>query len=187
MEKEKVQYQFEALKNQVNPHFLFNSLNVLASLAYQDADKTNLFVKKLAEVYRYLLKTSDRPTVTLEEELHFIEAFLYLINIRFGETLQVIIDNNDNQRHRLVIPASLQMLVENAIKHNIATTKSPLVMHINIGEKGIIVSNNLQLRSYVGNKNGIGLTNLRNQYVFHGKDLTIKKTATDFLVEIPFL
>lgn len=188
MEREKMRYQFEALKNQINPHFLFNSLNVLASLAYQDADKTNLFVKKLAEVYRYLLTTHDRQTVSLEEELRFTEAYLYLENIRFGEALQVCMSRNcDTQPHFTVIPASLQMLVENAIKHNIATTKSPLIVRIIIGQEGITVSNNLQLRSYVGTKNGMGLANLRNQYALHGKQLSIKKTEKDYVVEMPFI
>lgn len=92
IEKEKAIYQFEALKNQINPHFLFNSLNVLSSLAYQDAEKTNLFTKKLSNVYRYLLTTHDRPTVTLQEELQFVDSYLYLEQIRFGDTLQVFIE-----------------------------------------------------------------------------------------------
>ena len=194
MEKEKMRYQFEALKNQVNPHFLFNSLNVLASLAYQDADKTNLFTKKLAEVYRYQLKTSDHQTVSLEEELRFTKAFLYLEEIRFGNALQVIIDDAadetdaaDGKKSARVIPASLQMLVENAIKHNIATTSSPLVIHISISGKSIIVSNNLQLRSYVGSKNGIGLANLRNQYALHDEHLKIQKNEKEFIVELPYI
>ena len=188
MEKEKMRYQFEALKNQVNPHFLFNSLNVLASLAYQDADKTNLFTKKLAEVYRYLLKTSDHQTVSLEEELRFTKAFLYLEKIRYGNALLVIIDDAaDSKKSARVIPASLQMLVENAIKHNIATTSSPLVIHISISGKSIIVSNNLQLRSYVGSKNGIGLANLRNQYALNDESLKIKKNENEFIVELPYI
>ena len=194
MEKEKMRYQFEALKNQVNPHFLFNSLNVLASLAYQDADKTNLFTKKLAEVYRYQLKTSDHQTVSLEEELRFTKAFLYLEEIRFGNALQVIIDDAadetdaaDGKKSARVIPASLQMLVENAIKHNIATTSSPLVIHISISGKSIIVSNNLQLRPYVGSKNGIGLANLRNQYALHDEHLKIQKNEKEFIVELPYI
>lgn len=188
MEREKMRYQFEALKNQINPHFLFNSLNVLASLTYQDADKANLFVKKLAEVYRYLLTTHDRQTVSLEEELHFTEAYLYLEDIRFGESLRVsICGDRDMQSRHEVIPASLQMLVENAIKHNIATSKSPLVVRIAIGQDGITVSNNLQLRSYVGAKNGMGLANLRNQYALHGKELVVKKTESEFVVRMPFI
>lgn len=187
MEKEKMRYQFEALKNQVSPHFLFNSLNVIASLAYQDADMTNLFAKKLAEVYRYLLTTHDRQTVSLEEELRFTEAYLYLEKIRFGEALQVIIISDGMQNHHAVIPASLQMTVENAIKHNTATTKSPLIINIVISKEGIIVSNNLQLRSCVGTKNGMGLVNLRKQYSLHGRKLTVRRTTTEFVIQIPYV
>ena len=188
MEREKTRYQFEALKNQINPHFLFNSLNALASLTYQDADKANAFVKKLAEVYRYLLTTHHRQTVSLEEELRFTEAYLYLENIRFGEAIQVSISGErELQSHHEVIPASLQMLVENAIKHNIATSKSPLIIHIAIGQDGISVCNNLQLRSYVGTRNGMGLANMRNQYAIHDKEISVQKTARDFVVKMSFI
>lgn len=188
IEREKIRYQFEALKNQINPHFLFNSLNVLASLAYQDAEKANLFAKKLAEVYRYLLTTHNRKTVSLAEEVRFTEAYLYLEDIRFGEALQVCISGDtDMERQTKVIPASLQMLVENAIKHNIATPVSPLFIRIMIKEEGITVTNNLQLRTYTATKNGMGLANLRKQFAMHGKELTIKKTEEKFVAIIPFL
>lgn len=115
--------------------------------------------------------------MSLAEELQFIEAYHYLENIRFDEVLQVRISGGyDEQNYLSVIPASLQMLVENAIKHNTAIMKPPLVIYIMINKKSITVSNNLQLRSYVGTKNGMGLTNLCNQYALHGKELIIKKT-----------
>lgn len=188
MEKEKTEYQFRLLKNQLNPHFLFNCLNVAASMAYQDGNKTNHFVKKLAEVYRYLLMTHDRQTVSLEEELRFTQAYLYLETIRFEEALQVTIRGDyDMQSHREIIPASLQMLVENAIKHNSATPESPLSVSIVIRQDGITVSNNLQLRSCVGSRNGMGLANLRNQYALHGKVISTKNTGEKYVVEIPFI
>lgn len=186
MERDKLRYQFEALKNQINPHFLFNSLNVLASLAYHDADKTNLFAKKLAEVYRYLIVTRDRQTVELEEELQFVEAYLYLERIRFGEALQVTVTDHHTRKKASVVPASLQMLVENAVKHNISTLKSPLLIHIAIDDKAVRVSNNLQLRSYTV-KNGVGLENLRRQYRLQGKDILVAKGDTEFVVELPFI
>lgn len=188
MEKEKTEYQFRLLKNQLNPHFLFNCLNVAASMAYQDGNKTNRFVKKLAEVYRYLLMTHDRQTVSLEEELRFTQAYLYLETIRFEEALQVTINGDyDTQSHREIIPASLQMLVENAIKHNSATLESPLTVSIVISQNGITVSNNLQLRSCVGSRNGMGLANLQNQYALHGKVISAKNTGEKYVVEIPFI
>lgn len=186
IEKEKALYQFKILKDQINPHFLFNSLNVLASLAYQDAARTNLFAKKLSNVYRYLLSTHERQTVMLEEELQFVDSYLYLEQIRFGKTLQVIIENDGQNQHKAVIPASLQMLVENALKHNVSTSKSPLVIHVAINNNGIIVSNKLQLRNYV-TKNRMGLSNLKKQYSLYDKELSIIITKTDFIVEIPFI
>lgn len=180
IEKEKIQYQYETLKAQINPHFLFNSLNVLSSLAYSDAEKTNLFAKKLSGVYRYLLFTNNRPVVTLKEELAFLEK------IRFEDTLFIEIDEYDLYGTRLIIPVSLQLLVENAIKHNIATLKNPLIVRIGFTGEGIMVSNNLQLRSSV-DRGGVGLGNLEKQYALYDKAIDIVKNATEFVVRVPFL
>lgn len=186
MEKEKALYQFKILKNQINPHFLFNSLNILASLAYQDAGKTNSFAKKLSSVYRYLLTTQEQHTVTLEEGLNFVDAYLYLEHIRFGDTFHVEITNNHAVNNRLVIPASIQMLVENALKHNIITEKSPLRIDIAINDNTIVVSNNLQLRNYV-NQNGTGLQNLQRQYTLYNKRIEIIRNEKEFIVRMPFI
>ncbi len=186
IEKEKALYQFKVLKNQINPHFLFNSLNILASLAYQDASKTNLFAKKLSSVYRYLLTTQEQQTVTLEEELDFVDSYLYLEHIRFGDSFHVEITNHHGNNNRLVIPASVQMLVENALKHNISTTKSPLRIDIAIGDNEITVSNNLQLRNYV-HQNGTGLQNLQRQYALYNKRIEIIKNEKEFIVRMPFI
>ncbi|NDW08520.1 sensor histidine kinase [Dysgonomonas sp. 520] len=186
IEKEKIQYQYETLKAQVNPHFLFNSLNVLSSLAYQDAEKTNLFAKKMSGVYRYLLLTNDRPVVTLREELAFLESYIFLEQIRFEDALFVEIVNDESQLNRKVIPVSLQLLVENAVKHNITTTHSPLTIRIVIGNEGITVSNNLQLRSSV-DKGGVGLKNLQRQYALYQKSIDVEQTGGDFIVRIPFM
>ena len=186
IEKEKALYQFEVLKNQINPHFLFNSLNVLASLAYQDTEKTNRFAKKLSTVYRYLLTTHGRATVTVQEELSFVESYLYLEHIRFGDALHVEIEDDLRNHHCLVIPASIQMLVENALKHNISTKKSPLIVHISIGNEGITVRNNLQLRNYVAS-NRAGLKNLQRQYALYGTLVEILKDEKEFVVKLPFV
>jgi hypothetical protein len=186
IEKEKALYQFEVLKNQINPHFLFNSLNVLASLAYQDTEKTNRFAKKLSTVYRYLLTTHGRAMVTVQEELSFVESYLYLEHIRFGDALHVEIEDDLRNHHCLVIPASIQMLVENALKHNISTKKSPLIVHISIGNEGITVRNNLQLRNYV-TSNGAGLKNLQRQYALYGTLVEILKDEKEFVVKLPFV
>lgn len=185
IEKEKIQYQYEVLKAQINPHFLFNSLNVLASLAYEDSNKANLFAKKMSSVYRYVLLTRERPTVTLKEELEFLDAYMLLEKIRFEDNLQISITNQADLS-REVIPVSLQLLVENAVKHNIAASNQPLTVKIEITEKEIMVSNNLQLRATVDGE-GVGLKNLQKQYALYNKTIDIVKTETEFKVTLPFL
>ncbi len=186
VEKEKIQYQYETLKAQINPHFLFNSLNVLSSLAYSDAEKTNQFAKKLSGVYRYLLLTNNRPMVTLKEELDFLERYIFLEKIRFEDALFIEIGESDLYGNRQIIPVSLQLLVENAIKHNIATLKSPLVIRIDMADDGIMVSNNLQLRTSV-DRGGVGLGNLQKQYALYNKEIAIIESSVEFTVRIPFL
>ncbi|MDL2304661.1 histidine kinase, partial [Bacteroides sp. OttesenSCG-928-D19] len=186
IEKEKMHYQYETLKAQINPHFLFNSLNVLSSLAYQDAEKTNLFAKKMSGVYRYLLITNDRPTVSLGEELAFLESYVFLEQIRFEKALYVAVSGQEGYLHREVIPVSLQLLVENAVKHNVTTAQHPLIIRIEVGEMGITVTNNLQLRSSV-DKGGVGLKNLQRQYALYNKVIVIEKTENEFRVRVPFV
>ncbi|WP_316823637.1 histidine kinase [Pedobacter gandavensis] len=185
IEKEKIQYQYETLKAQINPHFLFNSLNVLSSLAYEDAEKANLFSKKMSSVYRYVLLTSERLTVTLKEELAFLDAYVFLEKIRFGDNLQISLVNQANLSKE-VIPVSLQLLVENAVKHNIATLNQPLTVKIEITGNEITVSNNLQPRTCVEG-GGMGLINLQKQYALYNKTIDILKTETQFIVKLPFL
>ena len=186
IEKEKAQYQLMTLKNQVNPHFLFNSLNTLASLAYTDANKTNFFAKKLSSVYRYFLTTSEKPSVTLAEEMTFVETYFQLEKIRFGESLQLRIRIPAEAQGKSVIPTSIQMLVENAIKHNINTEQSPLVIEITSSGNTITVSNNYQPRQNVkGNR--MGLRNLRQQYFLKGKALHIEQSESTFAVTLQFI
>ena len=186
IEKEKARYQLMTLKNQVNPHFLFNSLNTLASLAYTDADKTNFFAKKLSSVYRYFLTTSEKPSVTLAEEMTFVETYFQLEKIRFGESLQLRIRIPAEAQGKSVIPTSIQMLVENAIKHNINTEQSPLVIEITSSGNTITVSNNYQPRQNVkGNR--MGLRNLRQQYFLKGKAIHIEQSESTFAVTLQFI
>lgn len=185
IEKEKLHYQYETLKAQINPHFLFNCLNVLSSLAYEDPQKANLFAKKMSTIYRYLLITNERPTVTLKEELLFLESYIYLEEIRFEGALHIDIKNKGDVNKQL-IPVSLQLLVENAIKHNVSTSRQPLSIRIEITNERIIVSNNLQLRSTV-DKGGVGLKNLREQYALYNQAIEVINTGVEFIVKIPFI
>lgn len=185
-EKEKAQYQFEALKNQINPHFLFNSLNVLSALTYQDAGKANQFAKKLSSVYRYLLSTQEKMEVPLQDELDFVESYIYLERIRFGETLHIRIDCDRQALGRNIVPASIQMLVENALKHNVNTAQSPLEITIRIDKERATVSNNIQLRTSVG-QSRVGLKNLEAQYRIHHRHIEITKSDDTFTVSVPLL
>ena len=186
IEKEKARYQLMTLKNQVNPHFLFNSLNTLASLAYTNADKTNFFAKKLSNVYRYLLTTSEKPSVTLAEEMTFVETYFNLEKIRFRESIQLRIKIPAGTQCKSVIPTSIQMLVENAIKHNINTDQSPLVIEITSSGNTITVSNNYQPRQNV-KSNRMGLRNLRQQYFLKSKAIHIEQSESTFAVTLQFI
>ena len=196
MQKEKAEYQFRILKNQLNPHFLFNCLNVAASMAYQDGNKTNRFVKKLSNVYRYLLTTQDSHAVRVEDEMRFVNDYLYLEQIRFDNTLQTNIADYTPYASRFVVPAAIQMLVENAIKHNVNTEQSPLKISITFSTDSITVSNKLQLRPVTSqtlpsnhNKDigGRGLQNLNQQYILHGKHIDVLLSSDAFTVMLPYL
>lgn len=186
LQKEKAAYQFEVLKQQINPHFLFNSLNALASLAFQDAEKTNQFAKKLSSVYRYLLLTADKQWVTLREELAFLDAYLFLEQIRFDQALQISINIPNGFLSAQIMPTSLQLLVENALKHNIATELKPLSIRISVHDHQISVSNNLQPRAEVVSSKK-GLTNLRRLYEACHEDIQIVKSDRHFSVTLPLL
>lgn len=186
LQREKSLYQFEALKSQINPHFLFNCLNALASLTYQDMEKANRFTKKLSSVYRYLLLTQERQTVMLAEELQFVSSYLYLEQIRYGDALRIEISVDEKATYRLVVPVSVQMLVENAIEHNICAPQSPLFVRIISNETGIIVINNIQLCDCVTHT-GIGLDNIKRQYALHGEEVFVCKSDGKFSVTLPFI
>jgi Histidine kinase len=186
-EKENMVAQYENLKTQVDPHFLFNSLNVLTSLVYEDTEKSVKFIKQLSEVYRYVLDTRSKEVVTLAEELKFVDAYLYLQQIRFGDKL--IIENNLRNKEGMVAPLVLQMLVENAIKHNTISIDDPLTIKMYETGGAICVENNLQQKNetYI-NSMGIGLENIRKRYAFlSDKPVEVEKQRDRFKVAIPIL
>ena len=164
LEKENITSRFEALKNQINPHFLFNSLNTLSSLIYTDTGKAEIFIDEFASIYRYVLENSDRFVVSLKEEVEFIKSFVYLLQIRFGEGLQFNIKIESEKLKYNLPTLSLQLLVENAIKHNVVTKDKPLKISITIENDYIFVKNNLQSREENIVSTGIGLENLKQRY-----------------------
>ncbi len=188
LKKEKVESQLEALRNQANPHFLFNSLNVLSSLVHTDPDKAEEFINKFASVYRYVLNIQDRNVVTLNEELDFLKSYMYLQKIRFNEGLNFEIDIDEKLKEYFIVPFSLQMLVENAIKHNIVSNENPLIVNVYIDQFKVFVKNNIQLREDDVNSNGVGLSNLRQRY-FHlaGIMPDVNQADNEFVVSVPLL
>lgn len=187
LKQENLQSQFAALKNQVNPHFLFNSLNTLATIIPEDPNQAVEFVQKLSSVYRYLLQYKDDETVDLKTELDCIEAYFFLQKIRFGDNLQVEVNVPKKYESKLIPPLTLQILVENAIKHNIISKQKPLKVDIYIDDAGMLVTrNNLQKKNSVESSTKIGLQNLINRFGYiYNKTIDIFETDNDFLVKVP--
>lgn len=187
LKRDSISAEFETLKNQINPHFLFNSLNTLTSLIEENPNVATNFVQKLASVYRYVLSQKDKEKVSLEEELQFITAYVYLNKIRFGENLHVEIDISEESRKKEIATLALQMLLENAIKHNIISSKNPLHIVIKAGEDWVEVRNNLQRKNTV-ESNGIGLSNIVHRYSFLSKvPVDIAEENNEFVVRLPLL
>jgi hypothetical protein len=185
--KESAIARYESLKNQINPHFLFNSLNALTNLVYDDQDKAAKFIKQLSEVYRYVLDTREKELVALEEELRFVQSYLFLQQIRFGNNLKVNlgVDNVNGK----VAPLALQLLLENAIKHNVISSDDPLLIDVYLKDGFICVENNLQKKSMMSeNGTGIGLDNIKNRYKFlTDREVLISDINGKFLVKLPII
>jgi sensor histidine kinase YesM len=187
--KEQIRSQYEVLKNQINPHFLFNSLNALTGLIEEGKEQSTRFVKKLSQVYRYILDNKDREVVPLREEMDFIRSFIFLNKIRHKENLIFNIDIHDEQTF-MIPPLALQLVVENCIKHNIISKDKPLTIEIyNEGTKFIVVRNNLQVKSSLSSgRSGIGLVNLRERYKYLSDEpVRIEESNDYFMVKLPIL
>ena len=162
--KESLQAHYQALKTQVNPHFLFNSLNVLSGLVHSDPVKAEEFIDEFARVYRYILEVHENDLVTLEDELRMVQSYIYLQKIRFGEGIEFSFDIPQQARSRRLPSLSLQLLAENAIKHNITSRSQVLKVHISSDGNCLKVENNLQKRSGTIVSTGIGQNNLIQRY-----------------------
>ena len=184
LKKEQISAMYELLKAQVNPHFLFNSLNVLSTLVHKDADLSALFINQLSKVYRYILDTREKEVVTLTEELEELDSYIFLMKIRFGENFSF--NKNITDKNCLVTPLTLQMLIENALKHNEVSRLHPLSIEVFDDKDFIIIQNNLQLKNNVLDSTGLGLQNIRSRYhILAKKDIEINKDASFFTVKIP--
>ncbi len=187
--KDNVQSQLESLRNQVNPHFFFNSLNTLAYLISEDSSKAVNFVRKLSQTYRYILEVREKELVLLEEEISFLKAFISLLKERFGENLQVDVVVQPQMMKHKIIPLALQMLMENAIKHNIVSAQHPL--HITVRSESddrLSVKNNLQRKPNPEPSTGMGLENIKSRCrLLCGREVEVIETEGEFVVVLPLL
>jgi sensor histidine kinase YesM len=182
--------KFDALKNQLDPHFLFNSLNVLSALIDEDTDKAQDFTIGLSKVYRYVLDQKNKDLVSLSGEIKFAETYLNLLKMRFEDSLEVDISDEAKTTEAKIIPLSLQLLLENAVKHNKVSEQFPLKIKIYIEAEYLIIENNLQpkIDSRNQNRNGIGLENIQSRYeLFTNQKCEILKTEQIFAVKLPLL
>lgn len=188
LKKENMQAQFDMLRNQINPHFLFNNLNALSSLVYKDPDAAARFVEELSGVYRYLLENKDKSIVPLRSEINFLQAYIFLLKVRFRENLRFTINVPDEYLRLQLPPLTLQMLVENAIKHNIVSRDEPLFIEVFIDENlYLVVRNNLQRRDD-SPSTGTGLQNIINRYrYFTTKQVHIADNNISFTARMPLL
>ncbi len=183
-----VQAQLQNLKNQVNPHFLFNNLSVLSSLVYKDQDKAVDFINQLSKVYRYLLEVRNAQLVMLEEEMVFIRSYIYLIQIRFDTNIKFEINLNESDNKKLIPPLALQMLIENAIKHNEISAEFPLKVVIRTENNKLVVENNIKLRANKEESTNSGLSNIKERYKFYTDEVVeIYQDNQLFKVAIPLL
>lgn len=188
LKKTNVLSQLNSLKNQVNPHFLFNSLNSLSSLIRKNQDDAVRFVHELSGVYRYLLQTNERDLCELREELIFLNSYLHLLKTRFGNALQYSITIDETNSSFLLPPLSLQMLVENAVKHNVIATSSPLCIQIYNEGAYVVIKNNLQKKQSKVISHGVGLSNILSQYrLITNRSIEITETEESFTVKLPLL
>lgn len=179
-------FQHETLRAQMNPHFLFNSLNTLSSLIYMDPDNANKFTKALSKTYRYVLSLNRQSIVSVEEELDALDSYISLMKIRFENSFTFIINKNSAYEKNKIIPLTLQLLIENVFKHNIATEELPLDIKITIGSAYITVENNIQ-PSNETDKSGIGLKYLTEQYNLYSKKVIVEHTSRKFVVKVAYI
>lgn len=186
--KENAEYRFELLQSQLNPHFLFNSLNTLSSLVYENQENAGLFIRKLSDVYRYILDHRDKDVVDLETELNFAKSYILLMKLRFEENLTVDISLEEDVSKFQMAPLTLQLLIENAIKHNIVSKKKPLQINIILKDDYLEVSNNLQPKTNKEYSHQLGLKNISNRYQFlTDREVLIENNESKFIVKIPLV
>ncbi|MCW3160679.1 2TM domain-containing protein [Chryseobacterium oryctis] len=180
--------QFESLKNQLDPHFLFNSLNVLSSLIDENPNQAQKFTASMSKIYRYVLEQKDKELVTVEDEIEFAKTYCDLLKTRFEDSVDFVFDVKKEDYRLFVVPLSLQLLLENCIKHNFATSSKPLNIKIFSENGTLCIENNLQVREQIKESSGIGLANIVQRYsLLTKRNVFIEKSEDYFKVKLPVL
>ncbi|MBL7726425.1 MAG: histidine kinase [Dinghuibacter sp.] len=188
LKRESLDAQLNALKTQVNPHFLFNNLNTLASVIPEDPGKAVSFVQQLSKLYRHILDVKDEPSIPLRAELDVMKAYIFLLKTRFGDNLEVSIQVPEEKLSQKIAPLSLQILMENAIKHNIVSSTRPLNIEVFTQNGSLLVSNNLQVKNQLNERAGLGLDNIRNRYsLLCNRNIEVTNNGNSFTVSVPLL
>jgi LytS/YehU family sensor histidine kinase len=185
-EKENMTSRYEVLKNQINPHFLFNSLNTLASLISTDAPSALRFTTKFAKIYRLILEYGEQPLITLTQEMELLESYMFLQHLRFGNSLSL--DANIKDKNYVLPPFGLQFLAENVIKHNIISENNPMVIQLVQNGDNLLIKNSIHPKNNLETSTGIGLKNLNSRYfLLTQKEIEITNDGEFFMVNIPLI
>ena len=180
--------QFESLKNQIDPHFLFNSLNVLSSLIEENPENAQKFTTSLSKIYRYVLEQKDKELVSVAEELTFAKTYMNLLKMRFENSITFEIPEGFDNEEAKVVPLSLQLLLENCIKHNVVSEAKPLHIKISIENGQLVVTNNLQKKEILSDRKGVGLQNIVNRYgILTKRKVLVEENEKEFKVFLPIL
>lgn len=185
--EEKLKFQYQSLKSQINPHFLFNSFGTLSELVYEDAKKADEYIQELSKIYRYIIEKEENKLVPLKDELDFVRRYFALHLVRSGNNLSIKITIDEPEKIQ-VIPVSVQTLVENCLKHNSSTPKSPLIVEIFDREGYLVVKNNLQRKNTLEPSTQKGLNILEQQVkLITGRNLQIIENNNEFIVKLPII
>ncbi len=188
LKREAAEAEAQALKHQLDPHFLFNSLNTLVALVEENPKEAIQFIQRFSQVYRYVLQSQEKILVPLNEELKFAKSYLFLLQARFADNLKVSMEISDDDLEKNLAPMSLQMLIENAVKHNIVSREQPLSLVITSDGRWLTVENSLQRKSFVPDSTKVGLQNIQNRYrLLSDKSIIVEETETRFIVRLPLL
>jgi two-component system, LytTR family, sensor kinase len=183
--EENLKHRYNTLKSQVNPHFLFNSLNTLSELVYIDAKKSDSYIQTLSGIYRYVLENEEKDLIDLEKEIEFVKQYFSLQQVRDEDKISLEIDI-DEPKGIKIMPVSLQLLIENALKHNVISHEKPLKIRIFLKDDCVVVSNPIQKKSILEQSTQIGLSNLKNRTkIIMGTELEITRENNSFTVKLP--